>query len=465
MTQANSPNAALTVIAPALLAGVVAAVVPPIPVLWAMGVMALFVLIGGRPMVGLVLMVLTFPFLAYEVTIGAFHVPPVDCIALATALAVGGRYAWTWWRTGVRPAVVPMPGLPAFFALVAIGMLSLLHTDDVWGSAKFLARPIIFFYLMFVALPLQILDTPQRVVRVLHAMFVVGVVVAAMGTWSLALPVEPGALRRAVPIAIAGIAPLGTNHNLLAEVLVSVIPVGVALAAIHEGMARRWILGAVVWCTAIALATFSRNAWLTLAVEGVVGLVAYAYARGVLHRRLVGAGLLIACGALLGVGLLSLTGVAQSSNRNRIQLTEIAWEQFRAHPWAGSGVGTFTDAVRRDRWYIADFGQPLDAHGFVQKLLAETGVLGLLAYCALLATVVRTMVRAYMGTASTSPWRVVLLALLCSVVGSIVFQAFNTSYFVAKLWLPIGIALAAARLAEEETARRVREAHGSRGDA
>jgi hypothetical protein len=32
--------------------------------------------------------------------------------------------------------------------------------------------------------------------------------------------------------------------------------------------------------------------------------------------------------------------------------------------------------------------------------------------------------------------------------GSIIFQLFNTSYFVSKLWLPLGIALAAARLAE-----------------
>ncbi|MBI2483142.1 O-antigen ligase family protein [Candidatus Uhrbacteria bacterium] len=448
MTRHPKITTAIMAIAPALLAGVAAALVPAIPVFVGWGIVVAFALLCWRPMIGMVLIVLTYPFLAYEIPVGPLHIPPVDLVALATAVAVSVRFVWSWSRTGIRPMVELPPGALAFGMLTVVGMLSLVHTDNFFGSAKFLARPIMFGYLMFLVLPLHLLDAPQRLFRVFRAMGVIGVVAAAMGTWSLVLPVEPGALRRAVPVAIAGIAPLGTNHNLLAEVLVSVAPVGIALATLASGTMRRWMWAGTAWCVVIALATFSRNAWLALAVEGVVLLAAYAHAHGIAWRRVLGGMGVLVLMATMAVGVLSATGVAQSSNRNRLQLMTIAFEQFRAHPWIGGGTGTFLDAVRRDRWYMADFGRPLDAHGFVPKLLAETGMLGLAAYSGLLGAVLYTIARASLRVVHAPRWRLMVLALLASAVGSVAFQLFNTSYFVAKLWLPLGIAVATARLAQ-----------------
>jgi cell division protein FtsW (lipid II flippase) len=82
--------------------------------------------------------------------------------------------------------------------------------------------------------------------------------------------------------------------------------------------------------------------------------------------------------------------------------------------------------------------------------LAETGALGFLTFFALLGYIIWRLFSAYRQMPEDSPYKYILLALMLSAAGSIIFQLFNTSYFVSKLWLPLGVALAAARLGEEK---------------
>lgn len=159
---------------------------------------------------------------------------------------------------------------------------------------------------------------------------------------------------------------------------------------------------------------------------------------------------LIISPVLIYMYLFMTSEMVRSSNLNRIALTKIAIETFEKHPIVGAGVGTFIEQVSRDRWYIIDFGEPSEAHGVVQKLLAESGILGFGTFFALLGYVMWRLIKTYRGQEADSPWKYIILALILSSFGSIVFQLFNTSYFVSKLWFPLGIALAAARLAEEE---------------
>ncbi len=142
--------------------------------------------------------------------------------------------------------------------------------------------------------------------------------------------------------------------------------------------------------------------------------------------------------------------IIRSSNFNRLALTKIALETFEKHPIVGAGAGTFVEQVSRDKWYIIDFGEPSEAHGVVQKLLAESGALGFVTFFTLLGYVMWRLIKVYRGLKFDSPWKYIILALILSSLGSIVFQLFQTSYFVSKLWLPLGIALAASRLVEEE---------------
>ncbi|MFH1430139.1 MAG: O-antigen ligase family protein [Candidatus Uhrbacteria bacterium] len=443
---------------PAVIAGVAALFIGRPSVL---GIIALLLAIGftaWKPMIGWVLTVLAYPFIYLQLFVGgSVNVPYVDLFAMITAVGLAAHLAWQWKYgrpSSLAKGKLNLPGILPFVLFIAAAALSLIHVADLGGGVKFLFRPLTFFYLMFIALPAFVIDRPKRLFTTLRVMFVVGCIAAAMGAWSLVFPLDPGGLRRAVPIIVYGMTPLGTNHNLIAEVLVSIIPIGMVLALFASGAVRRWYVVGTVLFGVVTLLTFSRNGWLTLAVEGVVLLIAIAKLYGWSWKRIARYAVPAVAVVLIAIGAFSMTSVARSSNTNRMRLTEIALEQFLDHPFIGGGVGTFREVVGRDRWYVADFGEPQEAHGLIQKLLAETGILGLTAFLALLAAIVRYIIRVYRSTASTPQWRVILLALLCSTFGSIVFQLFNTSYFVSKLWLPLGIAVAAARLAERGIALR-----------
>lgn len=445
-------------LAPALVAGAVAVLIPFPPLLGTLAILVLIATFAVWPMLGWSLVVLSYPFIYLQLFIGReINIPYVDLLAMLTFAGVAIKN-FLPFRSGsgggARGGAWSLPGLVPFALFIAVAALSLSNVEHLALGFKYLLRPLSFFYLMFVVLPILIIDTPKRLFTTLRIMFLVGGIAAAMGLWSMLFPPEPGAFRRAVPIAIFGTTPLGTNHNLIAEVLVSVIPIGIILAAFAHGRLRRWYVVGTAALALIALLTFSRNGWLTLAVEGAILLVVLARDRGISWRRIASYTAPVVAFALLAIAVFSTTTVARSSNVNRLRLTEIAVAQFRDHPWVGAGVGTFIEAVSRDRWYIADFGKPQEAHGLVQKLLAETGALGLLTFVWLLIAIVRHIVRVYRRSEVAPAWRLILLALLCSAFGSIVFQLFNTSYFVSKLWLPLGIALAATRLAERGIALR-----------
>lgn len=479
-------------LAPALIAGAVAVFVPSLPLLGTLAILVLIATFAVWPMLGWSLVVLSYPFIYLQLFIGReINIPYVDLLAMLTFAGVaiqkflpfrsgngggatrpakfqrsgrggatGGNFSPSF-RGGARGgawSLLSLPGLVPFVLFITVAALSLQNVEHLALGFKYLLRPLSFFYLMFVVLPILVIDTPKRLFTTLRMMFLVGGIAAAMGIWSMLFPPEPGAFRRAVPIAIFGTTPLGTNHNLIAEVLVSVIPIGIILAAFVHGRLRRWYVVGTAALALITLLTFSRNGWLTLAIEGAILLVVLARDRGISWRRIASYAAPAAALAVLAIAVFSTTTVAQSSNLNRLRLTEIAVAQFRDHPWVGAGVGTFIEAVSRDRWYIADFGKPQEAHGLVQKLLAETGALGLLTFVWLLIAIVRHIVRVYRRSEVAPAWRLILLALLCSAFGSIIFQLFNTSYFVSKLWLPLGLALAATRLAERGIALRKEDA-------
>jgi O-antigen ligase len=431
-----------------VLAAGIAAIAPPTFTFIVLGAGLVVALFALYPMLGLILIAATYPFIYLQVPISeTMRVPIVDLLAMATALGVAVRLLALWIRTGERPTIKPIPGFWWFIAFLAAATLSLFSVSDLAAGVKFLFRPLTFFYFMFVAVPHIVIDTPRKLFVILRVLFVVGLAAAAMGAWSFVFPPEPGMFRRAVPMTILGIAPLGTNHNLIAEVLVSVIPIGLMLSLYAGGQMRRWYAVGVMFMISICMLTFSRNAWLSLAVEfAVVGSV-FAHTHKISWRRIAQAVVPMLAVATIFITLVSQSSVAESSNRNRLHLTEIAFEQFRDHPIIGSGVGTFMEAVRRDRWYIADYGTAQEAHGVAQKLLAETGIFGFVTFFGLLAALLAFILRTYMESANLPRWRIAILALSCSALGSIIFQLFNTSYYVSKMWLPIGVALAASQLA------------------
>lgn len=410
---------------------------------------------------GLYLMVLFYPFIYLQLFIGQnVNVPYVDLIAIFVFTAwmlrslllppYGGLNFIKQLGKGAKLSFENFPGLIFFLLFIVAALLSLINAENFLYSLKYILRPLSFFYLMFVVLPYNVINSKKVLSNVLKCFYAVGIAVALMGLWSILFSESSGLLRRALPIPVFGIPILGTNHNLIAEVLISVIPIGFILVwETREIWAKKLLITGVLLMIAINLLTFSRTGWIALAFELLI-LVLIKYRKNIRSYFEFGLVIFLILSPLLVYGYIFMTSeIVQSSNQNRIALTKIALDTFYKHPIVGAGAGTFVDQVAMNRWYIVDFGNPSEAHGVVQKLLAETGVLGFLTFFALLGYIILRLIKAYRETSQNSPYKYIILALALSAAGSIIFQLFNTSYFVSKLWLPLGVALAAARLAEE----------------
>lgn len=414
---------------------------------------------------GMYLMVLFYPFIYLQLFIGQdINIPYVDFLAMfvfaAWALRSlllpphGGIAFIKQFGRGVKLSFENFPGLLFFFLFLTASLLSLINAEGILYSLKYIFRPLTFFYLMFVVLPYNVINSKKVLVNVLRIFYAVGIFVSLMGLWSVLFSESSGILRRALPVSIFGVPILGTNHNLIAEVLISVIPIGFILIwETKEIWIKKFLITGVLLMIAINLLTFSRTGWITLAFE-LLALVLIKYRKNIRNYFELGLVVVLILSPLLVYGYVFMTSeIVRSSNLNRIALTKIALETFYKNPIVGAGAGTFVDQVAMDRWYIVDFGSPSEAHGVVQKLLAETGALGFLAFFALLGYIIWRLFAAYKQMPENSPYKYILLALMLTSAGSIIFQLFNTSYFVSKLWLPLGVALAAARLGEEKHPR------------
>ncbi len=411
---------------------------------------------------GLYLMVLLYPFIYLQLFIGQnINVPYVDVIAMIVFFSwavrsiffppYGGLHFIKNLGKGTKLSFENFPGLVFFLMFFAASLLSLINAENVLYSLKYIFRPLTFFYLMFVVLPYNVINSKKVLLNVLRIFYGVGIFVALMGLWSILFSENTGILRRALPLPIFGVPILGTNHNLIAEVLISVIPIGFILIwEAKEIWFKKLLITGVLLMAAINLLTFSRTGWIALAFELLI-LVLIKYRKNIRSYFELGLVVMLILSPLLVYGYIFLTSeIVRSSNMNRLALTKIALETFIKHPVVGAGAGTFIEQVAMNRWYIVNFGNPSEAHGVVQKLLAETGLLGFLTFFALLGFILWRLYGVYKKIPESSSYKYIILALIITSVGSIIFQFFNTAYFVSKMWLPLGVALAAARLAREE---------------
>jgi len=445
----NQQQKFLYFLAAALLLGALAVFVRPEAVWGFLALVVAVIILVQRPAWGIYAMAALHPFIYWQIFFGGdLNVPYVDVVALLLFVAWVIKVVVEYLRGGQPLTAKNFPGFGLFVLFFIAGALSLINAPDWLAGLKYLLRPLSFFYLMFVLLPFNLIRDLKILKNTLWILYGVGMVAALMGLWSLIFPASHELLRRALPPLFNGFNPLGSSHNVLAEVLVSIIPLGWLLFETDgPGRRQRWLFLGLILMIVINLMTFSRAGWLALALEAVM-LAVFYYRR---HWRKI-VGVLAAVVVLLWplwllVGQFLSSPTVQSSNTNRWQLTEIAWQSFKAHPLIGAGAGTFIQQVAQDEWYLLDFGSPLEAHGVVQKLMAEMGILGLLTFAALLGYCFWYLWRTYRHLPPQSNWRLVILCLGMSAAGSAFFQLFNTSYFISKMWLPIGVAMAGCQLA------------------
>ncbi|NQT49955.1 O-antigen ligase family protein [Candidatus Kuenenbacteria bacterium] len=402
------------------------------------------------PVFGLYLMIFIYPYVNWQFIWGDFNLPYVDLVAILLFLAVIIRLLFDLAENKkVQKLTLKkiFPGLMFAGLFILASALSLFNSQYFGAGLKYLFRPIVFFYLMFIVLPHYIIINKRIFKKALQVLLLVGIIVGTLGFLSVVVKQGPSWMAyRAVPFAFGDFNPLGGNHNAIAEVMVVCIPIAFVLFLQAKKIKKKgWFILAAFFMTIILLLTFSRSGWLALLVQLLI-LFFVKYRHKVDKYAIVAIILIL----ILAPTLFYFTSGHQidwvkTSDANRVLMTKIALYNFSEHPIIGNGLNSFQLLVGGTFVYSVEFGDPLESHGFVQKLLTESGLLGLITFLMLLGYIFYKYIGAYKNAASEH-FQLIILCLIMMLSGIVIFELFSTSYYLATMWLPIGIGLAGVKL-------------------
>lgn len=410
-----------------------------------------------NPMLAVYGMALTYPYLNTEIVFGSLNVPIVDIFGLCSVIALTVRTAINIFVYNKKNTLPVPPGWLLWLAFLGIALLSTHNAFVLGDSMKYVARPLAFFFIVFVITVPGIVRTEKALRITIILMMITSLLVAVYGFLGLIVVKTPSLLqRRVIPFSLFGYYPLGDNHNLIADVMVTSLPLAWYLwSTSRDRISRRLFLLAMIFLTITGLLTFSRTAWLAFIVEGLV-LIRISYAHIIRHVFPLLISIMLAASPLIIYMFVFMQQAEiQSSNENRIMLGEIALDMWNEHPYIGAGPGTFMSYVQQNPIYMKDFGSPLDAHSVLYKVLAETGVFGFVAFFGMCFMVFRRLFLGILDKLIDMQDRFFLVCLFTTCIGGFFFQFFQTSYYVSKLWFPIGIALSATYILRQK--HRVKE--------
>ncbi|MBI2551958.1 O-antigen ligase family protein [Candidatus Uhrbacteria bacterium] len=456
-----------------IFAAAVAALVHPLLSLSIVFLAAAVWFLARNLLFGLLVLVFFFPYLGLVIDFSAFEIfkdvpylksinaPFVDLYGLLLFAAWGINIAGNWkleirnWRLAR-----PLPHWRSYLLFWLSGLLSLLKVPAIQFNAsfKYFARPFTFFYLVFFIVPVSIIARHKdKIDRVLLVFFATGLIAALDGLLGLVLGAH-GDFPRARPFGAFGLNPLGANHNLLAETLVATAPVGLLLMQnaklkIKTGELQSknftfYILHFTFLQWAVALLTFSRSAWIAVLIQAMCYLA-------VMHRGRVRAFLKEATPALILFAAMTLTLAAttfteavRGSTLSRLDQARIATFYFSRSPILGQGIGTFIPTLWQTKAFLLEYGEPLDAHGIIFKLMFEQGLLGLAGFIILIGSILYYIAKPLWSKSAmlNAETRMATGVALLIALGAISYQLFNTTYYTSKLWVPLAIAVAIGQL-------------------
>ncbi|MCW1929900.1 MAG: O-antigen ligase family protein, partial [Candidatus Kerfeldbacteria bacterium] len=339
----------------------------PLTFVFGLCVVLLTSLFVWNPMIAIYGMALTYPYLNTEIVFGSFNVPIVDIFGLCSVLALGIRTTLNYFVYNKAQRFAVPPGWVLWLTFLGVGLLSAQDALVFVDSIKYIARPLAFFFIVFVISVPSIVRTEQALRTTIMLMMVTSLLVAVYGFLGLFFVDTPSLLqRRAIPFSLFGYYPLGTNHNLIADVMVTSLPLAWYLwSTARDRLSRRLFLLVMIFLTVVGLLTFSRTAWLACILESIVlWRISYAHMARRMLPLLISI-VLAASPLIIYMFIFIQQAEIKSSNVNRIMLGEIALDMWREHPYIGAGPGTFISYVERNSIYMKDFGSPLDAHSVV----------------------------------------------------------------------------------------------------
>lgn len=428
--------------------------------------------IFAAPELGLLALVFaTFANLS-DVLIGHFGAPPTLMKVLIPVVALAVLVQWLW--RGRRPQGWLKPALLAGAYCLA-GILSLpaaVDLDRALASLTDLAKNGIVLVLVVV-----MIQRGATLRRVIWALLAAGLLMGTFSVhqylsgnsgfdyWGLAL--EPGHYSAPSGAAQRVVGPIG-DPNRYGMILLVLIPLAIdRIAGSRRPVTRILALAALVVCSLSIVFTHSRGAFVAL-----VGVLAFLLIIRRPRPRYVVAALVVA--ALLSPLVPSsyidrietLTAAItrphetisfqDSSFRGRFSENLAAVLMFLGHPLTGVGLDNYP--VRYQDYSQQIMLDPRSTqratHNLYLETAAETGIVGLLAFGAVLWVLFRGILIARRTLRDPELAEIrgmvdaVTIALLGFLTGSLFLHAANARYF----WLLVGITLALPRVAANELA-------------
>ena len=216
-----------------------------------------------------------------------------------------------------------------------------------------------------------------------------------------------------------------------------------ALKGVHSGSFATLSLAALA-------ITGSRGAWLGALVGGVaILLVAWVTAgrpRPRLAGRSRGARVALAGAAILVVAGFAIAGPLfatrlLSGDAGRFELWSAAWAMFVGHPITGVGPGAWQGLRALTPISTGSYAVLATSHNSILQVLAETGIVGLIAAAALVLGIIETGRRATANAADRSA-RIAIGICLASLLAAAVHSLVDTQFHLPAVVLMVMLLVA-----------------------
>ena len=424
-----------------------------VPVLAALGVLAVVLLL--RPDMGLPLIAVALPFYQLGRPMLGKVFSLVEILLVLTAVGWGVDRLLTWWTRTASAASqgsIRHEGTPSntrrlerltavdwgVMVLVLVSAVSLLWAEHGREAARefrtVVLEAAIFYGLLRSMLPGLSGAEPQErrtTWRVVDAWVLSGALIAVigLGQWIFGenLITAEGVGR------VRGL--YGSPNN-LALYLGRLLPLTVAIAAWGQRGRRKWVyLAAFFLMSGAMFLTYSRGAWVVGVPASLLFLAALRGRRELVVALGVLAAVAISVFAVAGAGrLTSLFDTGAGTTFFRIQLWQSSLAMIGDHPLLGVGLDNFLYAYRSSyvlptAWAEFDLSHP---HNLVFDFWLRLGIPGLITLIWLLVAYFRKAWGSYRGL-DEGDARLLVMGLMAGMVNFVTHGLVDNAFFLVDL--------------------------------
>ncbi len=259
-----------------------------------------------------------------------------------------------------------------------------------------------------------------------------------------------------------------SDPNFYGQILLVLVPVAFYRLWDEASLRLKAVAAYALWVILLALEfTYSRGAALGLVV---VLLLAAVHKKRLVHLSialLILLPLLLVLPRQFGDRLRTIRQLLptrtessihlDSSFQGRVLVMRTAWEMFLDHPWLGVGVGNYSehyDEYSERVGSIAssyeNFSQRRLPHNLYLEVAAETGLMGLAAFGAILAGTLLSFWSAYRAFSARGDHcsASVAMSLALGFVGYLVSSLFLHGQYMRYFWLLVAMAIGAKQIAQ-----------------